>query len=319
MIVTMTLNAALDRTVSVPNFHLQGRNRASESLSLPGGKGVNVARALRTLGEPVITTGLAGGRVGTYIIEELTAEGILNDFVRIENESRTSTAVIDPTGGSAQTEINEVGPVVAPAELATLFEKVAYLSKGGDVFVLAGSLPREVPQDIYGQFVRALKREKIVTVIDAAGPPLMKALKAGPDLVSPNTREAEELVGYELADAREDPSDAAAAAAWLVESGAVNAVIHGGGGCVARLRQADGRYVTYRAMFPLRPVVSTIGSGDSFLAGFVAAWRSGAPDAVVLARAVATGAANTQRMGAGRFDPDDVEASTRRVKVEVLD
>ena len=100
MIVTVTLNAALDRTVRVPNFQLGARHRAERSLRLPGGKGVNVARALKTLGQPVIATGLAGGRVGTYIIEELTSEGILNDFVRIHEESRTSTAVMP---GSALT------------------------------------------------------------------------------------------------------------------------------------------------------------------------------------------------------------------------
>ncbi len=111
VIVTVTLNAALDRTVRVPNFQLGARHRADSSLRLPGGKGVNIARALKTLGQPVIATGLAGGRVGTYIIEELTAEGILNDFVRIQEESRTSTAVIDPTNNQ-QTEINEWGPSV---------------------------------------------------------------------------------------------------------------------------------------------------------------------------------------------------------------
>ncbi|MBJ7366728.1 MAG: 1-phosphofructokinase family hexose kinase, partial [Thermoleophilia bacterium] len=109
MILTVTLNAALDRTLSVPNFQAGRRHRASDSLTLPGGKGVNIARALRNLGQPVIATGLAGGRTGTAIIEQLTAEGILNDFVRIGDESRTSTAVVDPTGNQ-QTEINEYGP-----------------------------------------------------------------------------------------------------------------------------------------------------------------------------------------------------------------
>ena len=87
MIVTVTLNAALDRTLTVPNFQAGFRHRASESLTLPGGKGVNIARALKTLGQPVIATGLAGGKTGIRIVEDLTAEGILNDFVRIRGES----------------------------------------------------------------------------------------------------------------------------------------------------------------------------------------------------------------------------------------
>src|SRR3954470_16248094 len=109
MIVTVTLNAALDRTLTVPNFARGQRHRASLGLTLAGGKGINVARALKTLDVPVVATGLAGGRTGVRIVEELTNEAILNDFVRIVQESRTSTLVVDPTGGTS-TEIYEWGP-----------------------------------------------------------------------------------------------------------------------------------------------------------------------------------------------------------------
>src|SRR5690349_5281922 len=111
MIVTVTMNAALDRTLTVPNFRSGQRHRASGGLTLAGGKGINVARALKRLDVPVVATGLAGGRTGTRIVEELTSEAILNDFVRIVDESRTSTAVVDPTANTF-TEINEWGPQV---------------------------------------------------------------------------------------------------------------------------------------------------------------------------------------------------------------
>ena len=107
MIVTVTLNAAIDRTLTVPNFQLGQRHRASAGLTLAGGKGINVARALKRLGVPVVATGLAGGRTGTRIIEELTGEAILNDFVG-SRMSVTSTAVVDRRG--SYTEINEWGP-----------------------------------------------------------------------------------------------------------------------------------------------------------------------------------------------------------------
>ena len=142
MIVTVTLNAALDRTPTVPNFQLGQRHRASEVLTLAGGKGINVARALKRLDVPVVATGLAGGRTGTRIVEELTAEAILNDFVRIGEESRTSTAVVDPTEMRLYLEINEWGPRVTTDELQTLLEKLHYLSRGADFVVFAGSLPR---------------------------------------------------------------------------------------------------------------------------------------------------------------------------------
>ena len=143
MIVTVTLNAAVDRTLTVPNFQLGHRHRASQGLTLAGGKGINVARALKRLDVPVVATGLAGGRTGTRIIEELTSEAILNDFVRIGDESRTSTAVVDPTNAS-YTEINEWGPAVTAEELEMLFEKLYYLSRGASMVVFAGSLPRDV-------------------------------------------------------------------------------------------------------------------------------------------------------------------------------
>ena len=114
MIITVTLNAAIDKTLAVPNFRLGRRHRAVEQTSMAGGKGVNVARALKSLGQPVIATGVAGGPTGTRIIEQLTEEAILNDFVRIREESRMSTAVVDPTSGE-QTEINERGPEVSQA------------------------------------------------------------------------------------------------------------------------------------------------------------------------------------------------------------
>ncbi len=109
MIVTVTLNAAFARTITVPNFQRGQRHRASAGLPLAGGKGINVARALKRLDVPVVATGLAGGQAGLRIVERLTGEAILNDFVRIEGESRTTTAVVDPTN-SSYTEINEWGP-----------------------------------------------------------------------------------------------------------------------------------------------------------------------------------------------------------------
>lgn len=315
MIVTVTMNAALDRTVRVPNFQLGARHRAEASLRLPGGKGVNVARALKRLGQPVIATGLAGGRVGTYIIEELTSEGILNDFVRIADESRTSTAVIDPTN-SQQTEINEYGPSVQPAELDVLLDKIRYLSKGADVFVLAGSLPRDVPLDFYERLLREIGRgDGMRTAVDASGPALRAALQAEPGVVSPNVREAEEIVGHEFS----DEDDMAAAAETLTQMGAESAIIHHEDGCVARIRPEPGKPArTYRARLPRRAdIVSTVGSGDALLAGYVSGRYGRQPPEKALALAVACGAANTQRFGAGVFDPADVEPLMRRVEVVV--
>jgi 1-phosphofructokinase family hexose kinase len=314
MILTVTLNAALDRTLSVPNFESGRRHRASDALTLPGGKGVNIARALRNLGQPVIATGLAGGRTGISIIEQLTGEGILNDFVRIADESRTSTAVVDPTS-MQQTEINEYGPSVGDAELALLMEKLAYLSKGADIVVLAGSLPRDVPDDFYAVLTEALARPDLPIVVDAPGPALRAALPADPWLVSPNAREAEEVVGNEFS----DDEDKAVGAEALCSLGARSALVHDEGGCVARVSDAggDGARRTLRARIDVRSdVVSTVGSGDAFLAGYLAGTYEGADADEALRRAVASGAASTRLLGAGVLDRADVDALAREVVVE---
>ncbi|MEW6581396.1 MAG: 1-phosphofructokinase family hexose kinase [Actinomycetota bacterium] len=310
VILTVTLNAALDRTLSVPNLQVGHRHRASSSLALPGGHGVNVARALKRLGEPVIATGLAGGRTGTVIVEELTREGILNDFVRIDEESRTSTAVADPTN-TLVTEINEYGPFVREDELEVLFDKLQYLSKGADIVVFAGSLPQHVPDDIYAVAIQRLRRDGLHSALDATGPRLRAGLSAEPTIVSVNRREAEEILGYEFG----DDADALAGAEELVDMGASVALVHDEGGCVAFFGNGRRRRAFLARLTPLEEVVSTVGSGDGFLAGFLSGWYAQMEPEQALRRAVAAGAANTQMLGACVFDLADVEAFLRQVEV----
>ncbi len=296
MIVTVTVNAALDRTLTVPVFQIGYRHRSSEVLTLAGGKGINVARALKLLDVPVVATGLAGGRTGTRIIEELTGEAILNDLVRIARESRTSTAVVDPTSGT-YTEINEWGPEVTVAELETLMEKLHYLARGADFVVLSGSLPRKVPTTFYADAIRDLARRDVRVVLDSEGEPLRFGVEASPFLVSPNQREAEQLVGQEL----EDDDDFLMALDAIAEMGARNVLITLENGCFALLRL--GRKTRrVRAFAPHVEPVSGVGSGDVLLAQFLAAIvDERAPDDAIRA-AVAAGAASVREVGAGRFD-----------------
>src|SRR5207237_3467728 len=159
---------------------------------------VNIARTLKELGQPVRSPGAAGAATGTNIVAELTEESILNDFVRIRDESRTNTSVLDPTTGE-QTEINERGPSVSQQEIELFHDKLLYLSRGAAIVVFAGSLPRGVEPDVYASLIRELKRTGVTTVIDTDGEPLRHAVRAEPDIVSPNVLEAEELLGHESA------------------------------------------------------------------------------------------------------------------------
>src|SRR5271167_1031406 len=202
MIITVTLNAAIDKSLAVPNFRLGRRHRTVEQRTMAGGKGVNIARTLKTLGQPVIATGFAGGITGTHIVEQLTEEAILNDFVRIREESRTNTSVLDPTTG-LQTEINERGPSVSDREIELFRDKLLYLARGAAIVVFAGSLPRGVEPDIYASLIKDLEKLDVTTVVDTDGEPLRLAVRAEPDVVSPNAREAEELVGHEFSGEQE--------------------------------------------------------------------------------------------------------------------
>lgn len=298
MIVTVTLNAAIDRTLTVPNFQRGQRHRASAGVTLAGGKGINVARALKTLGVPVVATGLVGGSTGTRIIEELTNEAILNDFLHIDGESRTSTAVVDPTGGT-YTEINEWGPAVREEELVTLLDKLRYLTQGAELVVFAGSLPRDVADDFYAEATRELMRRHVNVVLDTEGEPLRLGVEAEPFLVTPNQSEAEALVGQEF----HDEEDFRLALDSIAEMGARNVLITTDHGCVALLREDRSDPQRYRAVAPRVEPVSTVGSGDVLLAAYVAARHAGRTLEESLRAAVAAGAASTLEVGAGRFDP----------------
>ncbi|MCP9486097.1 MAG: 1-phosphofructokinase family hexose kinase [Gaiellaceae bacterium MAG52_C11] len=312
MIVTVTLNAALDRTLTVPSFQRGHRHRASQVLTLAGGKGINVARALKRLDVPVVATGLAGGRTGTRIVEELTAEAILNDFVRISEESRASTAVVDPMENS-YTEINEWGPLVSEVELEMLREKLHYLSRGADFVVFAGTLPRGVAEGFYADAIRDLSRRRVKVVLDTEGEPLRLGTEAEPYLVSPNQREAEHVVGQEL----DEEDDFVMALDRIAELGARNVHITLESGCFGLFRE-ERQVRRYRAAAPAVEPVSSVGAGDVLLAQFITAQLAGKGAEDALRLAVAAGAASTLEIGAGRFDPRDVGRFAGGVDVREL-
>ena len=312
MIVTVTLNAAVDRTLTVPNFQLGHRHRASASLTSAGGKGINAARALKRLDSPVIATGLAGGRTGDRIVEELMHEAILNDFVRIDDESRTSSAVVDPTAGTL-TEIYEWGPAVKRDELDTLLEKLRYLSRVASYVVFCGSLPRDVDDDFYAEAVRDLSRRGVHCVIDCEGEPLRHAVEAEPYLVSPNQREAESLVGQEFS----DEEDFVMALDAIADLGARNVLITQETTCFGLARE-ERTLRRFRASIARIEPVASVGAGDVLLAGFLAARFEGRPFDEALRQGVGCAAASVVELGPGRFDPREAARLAAGVVVQEL-
>ena len=280
---------------------------------LAGGKGINVARALKRLDVPVVATGLAGGRTGTRIVEELTEEAILNDFVRIRDESRTSTAVVDPTAGT-YTEINEWGPKVSEDELEILLDKLRYLSRGASTVVFAGSLPRGVDEGFYADAVREMTRLGARVVLDAEGEPLRRGIEAEPWLVSPNQHEAEQLVGQEL----EDDDDFAMALDTIAEMGARNVQItHGDRVLLARSRGTTG------APLPRSRAAARAGLGARRRGRLPRALARGAGRGSVRPRSRSgsrsrPASASVLEVGAGRFDPKEAARLAPLVEVNEL-
>jgi 1-phosphofructokinase/tagatose 6-phosphate kinase len=282
-------------------------------VTLAGGKGINVARALKLLGVPVVATGLVGGATGSRIVEELTSEAILNDFVHIEGESRTSTAVVDPTAAT-YTEINEWGPHVEPDELAMLLEKISYLARGADMVVFSGTLPRGVSDSFYADAIRDLNRRHVRAALDSDGTPLRLGVEAEPFLVTPNQREAEGLVGQEF----RDDEDYLMGVERIAEMGARNVLITAETRSFGFFREERKR-VRLRAIAPQVEPVSGVGAGDVLLAAFLAARTAERSLEDSLRAAVAAGAASTLEVGAGRFEPREASRLQNAVDVRELE
>jgi 1-phosphofructokinase/tagatose 6-phosphate kinase len=278
-------------------------------MTLAGGKGVNVARSLRNLEVPVLAAGFAGGRNGDAIRDGLSEAAIPFDLVEIEGYSRTSTAIIDPMAGT-QTEINEYGPDVTQAEAKEFSRRLEHLMEYATAVVFAGSVPPNLDERFLLDLVRRARERGLYTVVDSPPSVLRAALKANPSLVSPNQHEAESVVGFDFIEEGDFPLGLRR----LIEHGAANACITSPEG-LSYLSTENGG-VSARA--PRAEAVSTVGSGDAYLAGLLAGLlhRNLAPvEAVRLAAGCA--AANAETLGAGLFEARRAEELAGSVQVEV--
>jgi 1-phosphofructokinase/tagatose 6-phosphate kinase len=247
------------------------------------------------------------------LLEQLREEAVLTDFTRIAAETRINMAVIDPTSGE-QTEINERGPAVSPEEVEAFAARLGYLADGASLCVLAGTLPPGAGGDLYARLVKDLSGRGVPVVLDSEGEAMLAGLRAGAAMVTPNEREAEELVGQEFGDRQ----DLVHGLSELVRLGAHEAAITRPDGCAAVIGEgSERRFVEVRTE-PLEPV-STVGSGDAFLAGYAAARFEGRAAGECLAYGVACGAESTQHFGAGVVDRNQVERLLGEVHVQDLE
>jgi 1-phosphofructokinase family hexose kinase len=314
LILTVTPNAAVDKTYRVEGFCLDRVHRPSQAHTVAGGKGVNVARVYRTLGGAAVATGFLGGINGRIVTRALAQEGMEEAFVRVRGESRLCIAVVDPQRGT-QTEINERGPEVSPRAVRALRKRIALLlsQQSFDFVVLSGSLPPCVPDTLYAELIAIARQAATPAVLDASGAALREGLRARPWMVKPNRDELESLFGRPL----RDRSDTLEAARRLRADGI---------GIVAATRGAEGALlVTEKGVWEATPppiaFVSAVASGDSFVAAFLWAWTRGArPGDAESALRLATGAgaANAAVVGAGFCTRDSIYTLAEQVQREEM-
>ncbi len=310
MVITVTLNAAVDKTYTVPNFALDRVHRPTGWKIVPGGKGINVSRVLKELDIQTLALGFAGGYNGGYIRQGLTQEGIPHDLVQTEGESRVCITIIDPEHGT-QTELNENGPKILDSELAALDERLRTALPGAEALVLSGSIPPGVPADIYARWIHAAHETGVWVLLDSSGASMAEGIKAVPDAIKPNWRELAELAGRELYTTEEILQQAQGYIAAGIRTALVSM---GRTGALA----TEGEAQSWLASPPEIDFVSAVGSGDAFVAGFLFGRHHGYELNECLRMATAAGAANAMTFGAGFCSRDCINSLAPRVDVRPL-
>lgn len=295
MILCITPNPAVDRTLLVPGLRLGEPQRAANSIVAAGGKGLNVARVARALGGAVVCAGFLGGHSGRLVADLAARDGLIGDWTWIAGETRTCTIIV---GGRAHdaTVINEPGPAVASDDWAHLADQAVHKALSAAAVCVSGSMPPGSAPADYALMLRQLRDTGCPVWADTSGPALAAARAVGGVSLKINAAEAAELLGRSIA----TPAEAHIAARELhSQAGAAVVLTLGGAGAV--LAGAEG---SWHARPPEVAIVSTVGSGDAFLAGLVVALTRALPPPEALRYAVAAGAANAMSVGGGRIDLD---------------
>jgi 1-phosphofructokinase len=294
MIVTLTPNPSLDRTIEIPELHRGEVHRATGGRVDPGGKGVNVSRALAANDVATVTVLPSGGPEGAQLAALLAPYGVQTVQVPISGTVRSNITVAEPDGTT--TKLNEAGPELSADECAAVERTIVELAGRATWFVGSGSLPRGVGVDFYAKLVTALRDGDTLVCIDASGPPLEAAVDAGPDLIKPNAEELAELVGRPL----RRLGDVVEACTEIRKRG-VATVLVSLGGDGALLVNADE---VLHGWAPPVKVRSTVGAGDSTLAGYLA---GGGRGRAALVTAIAYGTAAVQLPGSVMPRPRDLD------------
>lgn len=308
MIYTITLNPALDRTLWIENIRDDVSNRIIDEKSFAGGKSIDVSKVLKNLGLDSIALGFVGGFAGRELEGRLLNDGIQTEFIRVSGETRTNIIIHDRETGK-QLAFNARGPEIRPAELMEFVESLERLPCS-DLVAIGGSLPVGVTAEIYRKIITIVKKCQSIVVLDVDGDALKKGITARPDVIKPNIHELSELVGRELLE-----MDEIVAAAREINRQGVRMVLVSMG---ARgiLLVSEGH--EYLAVPPNVDVQSTIGAGDSSVAGFISGLVQKKSLKECLVYAAAAGTATTLHQGTALAQKEDFERLVPLVTLTVL-
>ncbi|MCK9525383.1 MAG: 1-phosphofructokinase family hexose kinase [Limnochordia bacterium] len=310
MILTVTVNPALDKNYLVPGFGLSGIHRAQSMSIVPAGKGINVARVLKTLGVKTLATGIVGGYTGRQIEAGLKGLDVPYDFVRIRAESRANALIYDPQR-KVHTELKEPGPDVPTDAWKRLEAKIMHLAPACSWVVFAGSPPPSTPAQVYAPLIRGVKALGVKVALDTRGPWLQEGVKAQPDLIKPNWEEFQELVGR-----CQSTMEGLSKARDLVNQGLATIVVSMGGQGAMAVHQGQ----SYLAeQLPPIEVMSPIGSGDTLVAGLLSQWVAGREFAGAFRFGLAAATSNAAHFGAGEFDPLQTEALDKAITINRIE
>ncbi len=309
MIYTVTLNPAVDRELTVPEIAFDTVLRAVDGRVDYGGKGFNVSRMLIALGQSSTALGFAGGAGGRLLRDGLHSLGIATDFIWIEGETRTNVSIV--TADHARyLKVNEPGPTILEEEQQALLAQIERLAAAGDWWVLSGSLPPGVPDDLYARIIRLVQRAGGQAILDASGEALRLGCQAGPLLAKPNEAEAQQLTGLLLG----TTAEIAAAAVEIQRLGVSNVVVSLGKEGAVLVGDGQAWLLTSPAVAARNP----IGAGDSLVGGLVWGLDQGLALLEALRWGMACGAATAGHRGTAVGQRDEVQALVKLVSATAL-
>lgn len=286
MIITVTMNPAIDKTVEIEELLPGGLNRIKKVEYDAGGKGINVSKTIRELGGESIAVGFLGGNAGKTIENVLEDRGIGHDFIWVDGETRTNTKVFEKNG--AVTELNEPGPVITEEQVELLLKKIESYAEKNTLIVLAGSIPAGVDKNIYSRITECAHVNGALVLMDADGELFKNALEAAPDIIKPNRVELEEYVG---ADYKMSDEELSGVAKSLMKKGIDTVAISmGKGGAMFVKEEKELRCPALSVK-----AHSTVGAGDAMVAALAYAWdkKLGFEETAKLCMATSAGAVTT--------------------------